>query len=138
MLSERSTRERERGERELEKLRKQPRSKGRGADRERGKRSRRIRRNLLVPAGPRQNRLSVHYFRVGAAVKEGERGERVVGIEGVRCGGEWGVWFDGKRVVQGVRATLFANRREPDTIENSLLRSSRSLTRDEERKKKGR
>lgn len=35
--------------------------------------ARRIWRNLLVPAGPRQNRLSVHYFRVGAAVENGER-----------------------------------------------------------------
>lgn len=47
--------------------------------------ARRIRRNLLVPAGPRQNRLSVHYFRrndrevevaaaAAAAVAEGEDG----------------------------------------------------------------
>lgn len=64
----------------VKKLRKQPKPRGRrmgvpGV-------ARRIRRNLLVPAGPRQNRLSVHYFK-------GRRSGREGGEDG-RIGERWG------------------------------------------------
>jgi len=81
----------------------------------------RIRRNLLVPAGLRQNRLSVHYFRVGSTRREGWvlQDRRLMGPAAKATGRL--VWWKAAGVGEGVRILLQTKEPAIDAIENPLV-----------------